>query len=85
MGMVVLLILAAILGIVLIPFIGFFLGWGLGWVLNLIIGSWIIDGLSLFGLNISPEMIPLFFAIVGLIASFFGASSTIKNIGNKKE
>lgn len=84
MGTVVLLIIIAILGIVLIPFVGFFLGWGLGWVLNLIMGSWIINGLSLFGLNVTPEMIPLFFAIVGLIASFFGASSTIKNVGNKK-
>ena len=76
--MIIFIILAVILAIVCIPFLGFFLGWGLGWVLNLIMGTWIIDGLGLFGLNISPEMIPLFFAIVGLIASFFG----INNIGS---
>lgn len=70
--MVLLTMFAVILGIILIPFIGFFLGWGLGWILNLIMGPWIIDGLSLFGLSIAPEMIPLFFAIVSLIASFFG-------------
>ena len=80
--MVVLVIIAVILGIIAIPFIGFFLGWGLGWVLNLIMGTWIIDGLALFHLNVAPEMIPLFFAIIGLVASFFGASA-ISNIGTK--
>lgn len=76
--MVLLTMFAVILGIILMPFIGFFFGWGLGWVLNLIMGPWIIDGLGLFGLNITPEMIPLFFAIVGLIASFF----RISNVGS---
>ena len=72
--MVLLTILLGVLNILFGPFLSFFLGWGVGWILNLIMGSWIIDGLALFNLNIAPETVPLFFAIVALIAAFFGVA-----------
>ena len=83
--MFVLVSFAIILGIIAVPFAGFFIGWGLGWILNLIMGSWIIDGLNLFGLNVAPQMIPLFFAMIGLVASFFAANNLIKNIEIERE
>ena len=69
--MILLTILLVIVVIAFVPFLGFFIGWGLGWILNLIMGCWIIDGLALFGISVSPELVPLFFAIVGTIASVF--------------
>ena len=82
---IIAIILGTILGIIVFPFIGFFMGWGIGWVLNLIMGTWIIDGLQLFHLTVTPNLVPLFFAIIGLIASFFGMFAIGSRLSDKKE
>ena len=62
------------------PVITFFIGWFVGWLTSLIIGGLVTQGFSLFGLNITPDQLPLLFGAIGTLVSFIVAFC--KNIFN---
>lgn len=80
-----------LLGIILIfaivlisPVLYFFGGWITGWIIKITIGNAITSGLALIGLNIPIDKLPLFFATIAIIASFFHSSSQITTLKEKK-
>lgn len=54
-----------------VPFLHFLGGYITGFIIKITIGSSITAGLALMGLNIPLDNLPLFFATINVIASFF--------------
>ena len=54
-----------------VPFLKFLGGYITGFIIKVTIGSSITAGLALIGLNIPLDSLPLFFATINVIASFF--------------
>ena len=70
------------------PFLSFGLGWLAGWFIKITIGGFIVKGFDLVGIHIPLESLPLFFAVLNVIAMFFkgisdSAVETIKGIKKK--
>ncbi len=65
------LIILAIIIDLFLPFLYFIGGWVSGLIIKIIIGSSIVKGLSLIGLHLSLNHLPLFFGTLNVIASFF--------------
>lgn len=74
---------AAIFGLIILiiicPFLYFISGWITGWLIQLIFAPTFIRGLSLIGINISADSIPLFCGTLGVIGSFFKTYVKSKN------
>jgi len=68
---VIITILVTIVAFFVMPFIYFGLGWLSGWIIQITIGSSIVNGLSLIGINLPLDQLPLFFGTLVIIASFF--------------
>jgi hypothetical protein len=66
-GAVALAIVLLIFG----PFLNFVFGWVVGWLIKITFGNLFIEGLSLFGLSLTKNSLPLFFGVIGVISSFF--------------
>jgi hypothetical protein len=76
------LLIAAILIILICPFIDFALGYIIGLIIKITFGGAFIAGLKLLGINISADSIPLLCGTLYLIGSFF--RSTNSNNKNPK-
>lgn len=64
----------------IMPFISFGLGWLSGWIIQITIGSSIVNGLALIGVNLPLDRLPLFFGTLAIIANFF--KTTLKTTFN---
>ena len=71
-------IVLVILMIVFSPFLYFAAGWVTGHFIKWIFGATFISGLTLLGINIAPDSIPLFCGVLGVIGSFFRSVNTSK-------
>lgn len=76
------LILITIIMFFVLPFINFACGFLAGLIIKVTIGTYIIAGLNLIGLNISLNSLPLFFATLAVIASFFKTSYSTKKVSS---
>ena len=66
--------------LIFFPFLYFIGGWITGFLIKLIFANTFINGLSLIGLSLKPDDIPLFCGILGVIGSFFKSTvSTSKS------
>ena len=65
--------------VILNPFFDFIYGYFIGWLIKITIGEYVIAGLSLINMNIPLDKIPLFFATLSMISSFFKTTNTNKN------
>lgn len=68
---IIVTILIIIGAFVIWPFLCFILGWFTGWLIQITIGTSIVSGLALVGINIPLNQLPLFFGTLAIIASFF--------------
>lgn len=68
----------------IMPFLAFGGGWLLGWLIKITIGGFIVQGFELVGLHIPLESLPLFFAVLNVVAMFFH-SFTGNTLNNKKD
>ena len=66
----IVILVSVIIGLILMPVIIFFVGWFLGWLTSLLIGGLVVQGWSLFGLNVTPDQIPILFGSIGSIVTF---------------
>lgn len=73
---------AALVGVLLIsPILYFVFGAFFGWVLWQVFpwaGQWLIDGMSLFHIELSPSNLPLLTATLAFIGSHFKSTHTTK-------
>ena len=60
------------------PWLTFWLAYFGGWIAKIIIGDYIVNGLSLIGIIITKEQIPLLAGVLGWIGGFFKSLSTSK-------
>ncbi len=68
-----------VIGVIfLAPLLNFAAGWLVGHFIKLMIGTSIISGLAIVGINLPLEKIPLFFGTLAVIASFFHFPSITK-------
>jgi hypothetical protein len=75
-----LITLGVILLLVFLPFLNFVLGWIIGWLIKITFAPTFLSGLSLIGINMESESIPLFCGTLGVLGSFFKNSvQTNKN------
>ena len=65
--------------VILNPFFDFIYGYFIGWLIKITISEYVIAGLSLININIPLDKIPLFFATLLLISSFFKTTNINKN------
>lgn len=65
-----------IISVLVKPFVHFAIGYVVGCFIQLILGDIIIIWLSWFHILIEPSQIPLLFAVLALIASFFKTTDT---------
>ena len=73
------LLFMIILIIFIAPWLTFWLAYFGGWVAKITIGKYLVSGLSLIGLDISLDSIPLLAGVLGWIGGFFKATiSTTK-------
>lgn len=83
--MIFITILLVIAAIFIVPILAFGCGWVIGLFIKITIGSFIVEGLKLVGINIPLDSLPLFFAVLNTIAMFFhsytsaGTSNLFKN------
>lgn len=71
-----------VIGVIfLAPLLNFAAGWLVGYFIKFMIGTSIISGLAIVGINLPLEKIPLFFGTLAVIASFFHSPT----INKKKE
>lgn len=74
--------IALVIGFIfLAPLLNFIAGWLVGYFIKFMIGTSIVSGLAIVGINLPLEKIPLFFGTLAVIASFFHPRS----INTKKE
>lgn len=64
-------LIVAILLIIFAPFLLFCIGCFIGLLIKIIFGSLFVSGLALIHINITPNQIPLFCGVLGVIGSFF--------------
>ena len=64
-------ILLIILAFFLAPILSFGIGFLAGLIIKITIGTSIVSGLNLIGLNISLNDLPLFFGTLSIIGDFF--------------
>jgi ribose/xylose/arabinose/galactoside ABC-type transport system permease subunit len=72
-----LIILVAVL-LIFAPFLNFACGWITGWLIKVTFGDTFIRGLSMLGLSLNKEALPLFCGTIGVIGSFFKSTTNIK-------
>lgn len=72
-----------IISLIFGPTLGFLEGWVMGWFTKLIIGDWIVEGLSYLNIIITSDNIPMIFGVIGAIAVFF--TYGIKTAINRKD
>lgn len=78
-GFIIVTILITIAMVFASPFISFALGWLVGWVIKITIGGWVVDGLNLFKIAITPNNIPLLCGTIGLLGGVWqGFKARIK-------
>jgi hypothetical protein len=65
------LILGAVALIIFIPLLNFVSGWVVGWLIKITFAPTFLSGLSLIGINIDSNSIPLFCGTLGVLGSFF--------------
>lgn len=73
------LIFITIITFFITPFISFAMGFLVGLIIKITIGANIVAGLGLVGLNIPLNSLPLFFATLTVIASFFNPTPSSIN------
>ena len=73
------LIFITIIAFFITPFISFAMGFLVGLIIKITIGANIVAGLGLVGLNIPLDSLPLFFATLTVIASFFNTTPSSIN------
>lgn len=73
------LIFITIIAFFITPFISFAMGFLVGLIIKITIGANIVAGLGLVGLNIPLNSLPLFFATLTVIASFFNPTPSSIN------
>lgn len=71
MKKILILIFSIVTLLILLPFLCFVGGWIDGWLIQKIFGETIVKGLSLIGIHVIPEQLPLLFGTIAVIASFF--------------
>ncbi|MBR3673976.1 MAG: hypothetical protein IKN65_06835 [Clostridia bacterium] len=81
MGKIIGTILGALVIWIFGPTLAFLEGWLMGWFTNLIIGDWVVEGLSYININITNGNLPMLFGAIAAIACFF--TSGIKNLLSK--
>lgn len=81
MSEVICMIILVIGVIFLAPLLNFAAGLLVGYLIKFMIGTSIISGLAIVGINLPLEKIPLFFGTLAVIASFFHSPA----INKKKE
>lgn len=65
--------------VILNPFFSFIFGYFVGWLIKITISEYVITGLSLININVPLDKIPLFFATLSMISSFFKTTNPNKN------
>lgn len=68
----------------IMPFLAFGGGWLLGQLIKITIGGFIVQGFELVGLHIPLESLPLFFAVLNVVAMFFHSVPS-NTFNNKKD
>lgn len=64
--------------IFIVPWLSFWLAYFGGWIAKITIGNQLVNGLSLIGIIISKDQIPLLAGIFGWIGGFFKAATMKK-------
>lgn len=72
-------ILITIITVIIFPFVSFGTGYILGWLIQITIGNLIVKGFATIGLNIAVNSLPLFFATISIIGSFFSPPEVYSN------
>ena len=73
------IVIATILLVILIPFLGFWLSYFMGWVASKLVGDELIKAFSMFDITISKDMIPWIAGLFGWIATFFKSVTSPNN------